>query len=177
MGGQRLQDIETEDNFNPIHGLEKVDLMTAEEALAYAAQNDSEVQPLARHMALSYAYMHADNLLVAHSLPHTSISGGVATSTGAVPPIQVSPEPLNREEMAAIHVYTQDFPLHAILNARLRDRDRKKLKPFFPFLKLLLTAFYKLPNAAAGSLIIYRGILGNYSTQHAKMRAKGWGRQ
>ena len=76
--------------------------------------------------------------------------------------------------MAAIHLYTQDFPLHAILNARLRNRERNALKPFFPFLKLLLTAFYKLPNAAAGSMIVYRGISGNHSMHFQMGKRKMW---
>ena len=36
--------------------------------------------------------------------------------------------------------------LFAKLNELLRDEDRSKLKPFFPYLKLLLTALDRLPN-------------------------------
>ena len=36
--------------------------------------------------------------------------------------------------------------LYGKLNKLLRDEDRSKLKPFFPYLKLLLTALERLPN-------------------------------
>lgn len=36
--------------------------------------------------------------------------------------------------------------LYGTLNKLLRDEDRSKLKPFFPYLKLLLTALQRLPN-------------------------------
>ena len=36
--------------------------------------------------------------------------------------------------------------LYGKLNKLLRDEDRAKLKPFFPYLKVLLTALERLPN-------------------------------
>merc|ERR1711976_1012756 len=42
-----------------------------------------------------------------------------------------------------------------MLNSRLRDRDRKKLKPFFPYLQLLLSARAKLPKFAG---VVWRGV-------------------
>ena len=36
--------------------------------------------------------------------------------------------------------------LYERLNKLLRDEDRAKLKPFFPYLKVLLTALERLPN-------------------------------
>ena len=38
--------------------------------------------------------------------------------------------------------YTQESPLYRRLNALLRQRDRAELGPFFPFVKLLLSAVY-----------------------------------
>mmetsp|Transcript_41486 Transcript_41486/g.72872 ORF Transcript_41486/g.72872 Transcript_41486/m.72872 type:complete len:420 (+) Transcript_41486:62-1321(+) len=52
---------------------------------------------------------------------------------------------LSKEEIAAIHAYTQESELYVKLNYFLRLKSRSKLKPFLPYLKLLLTAMYKLP--------------------------------
>ncbi len=51
------------------------------------------------------------------------------------------------------------FPVHqvyALLNACLRDKDRKKIKPWLPYVKLLLVAIYKLPlKTVSGCLTCY----------------------
>lgn len=43
------------------------------------------------------------------------------------------------------------------LNGLLRERDRKKLKPFFPYLRLLLDARAKLPKHVGS---VWRGVKG-----------------
>jgi hypothetical protein len=52
---------------------------------------------------------------------------------------------LNQDESASIHLYTIQFDvepsLYKILNAVLRNENRKTLKPWFPFPKLFLTAY------------------------------------
>ncbi len=57
---------------------------------------------------------------------------------------------LDQQESAAIQLYTMQFDgeesLYVLLNQSLRAEDRDKLKPWFPFLKLFLTALYKLPS-------------------------------
>ena len=45
--------------------------------------------------------------------------------------------------------------MYAGLNKLLRDKDRTKLLPYFPFLKLLLGGLEKLPNVEG---MIYRGL-------------------
>jgi hypothetical protein len=57
---------------------------------------------------------------------------------------------LSPDESASIHLYTIEWDehkssLYMILNRTLRDADRGKLRPWFKYLKLLLTAFFKLP--------------------------------
>jgi len=52
---------------------------------------------------------------------------------------------LTVNERAAINMYTQESPLYGCLNEALRAKDRSKVKPFFPFLKLLLTGLGKIP--------------------------------
>ncbi|CAF4733248.1 unnamed protein product, partial [Rotaria sp. Silwood2] len=66
---------------------------------------------------------------------------------------------LSPDESAAIHLYTMEIKtrsLYSILNEMLRDRDRRKLKPWFPYLKLFLTALFKLRPCSAK--VIYRGV-------------------
>jgi hypothetical protein len=66
-----------------------------------------------------------------------------------------SKKPANRltsDESTAIHLYTMEIknqPLYSLLNQLLRDRDRRKLKPWFSYLKLFLTALFKLPPCSA----------------------------
>jgi hypothetical protein len=58
---------------------------------------------------------------------------------------------LSSDESASIHLYTMEWNVHenslyAVLNRTLRLTDRTKLKPWFRYLKLFLTAFFKLPS-------------------------------
>ena len=57
---------------------------------------------------------------------------------------------LSQDESAAIHLYTIEWDVHENslymkLNQTLRLADRAKLQPWFKYLKLFLTAFFKLP--------------------------------
>ena len=57
---------------------------------------------------------------------------------------------LTPDESASIHLYTMEWDvreksLYMILNQTLRMADRGKLRPWFKYLKLFLTAFFKLP--------------------------------
>jgi hypothetical protein len=57
---------------------------------------------------------------------------------------------LSEDESASIHLYTMEWKvsqnsLYAVLNRTLRSADRRKLQPWFRYLKLFLTAFFKLP--------------------------------
>ena len=45
---------------------------------------------------------------------------------------------VNADMIASIHLYTQESQLYRQLNSLLRERDRSKLKPFSPYLKLFL---------------------------------------
>jgi hypothetical protein len=65
--------------------------------------------------------------------------------------------------------------LYKQLNEKLRERDRTKLKPFFSFLKLFMTALHKLPPY---SETIYRGIQGKLRDvyeQKVKKEVIWWG--
>ncbi|CAF4327956.1 unnamed protein product [Rotaria sp. Silwood2] len=66
---------------------------------------------------------------------------------------------LSPDESAAIHLYTMEVKprnLYSILNEMLRDRDRRKLKPWFPYLKLFITALFKIQPGP--TKVIYRGV-------------------
>lgn len=57
---------------------------------------------------------------------------------------------LEPDEAAAIHLYTMEWDerensLYMVLNKTLRVADRAKLRPWFKYLKLFLTGFFKLP--------------------------------
>ena len=55
---------------------------------------------------------------------------------------------LTHDESAALYLYTMEGgenSFYRILNDALRSEDRPALKPWFPYLKLLDTAFSKLP--------------------------------
>jgi hypothetical protein len=66
-------------------------------------------------------------------------------------------EPLNLDDVRAIHLYTQEGPIYKIVNLRLRDTDRGKLAPWAAFLRRLLNALLKLP-APAKKRLLYRGV-------------------
>ncbi|CAF1393994.1 unnamed protein product [Didymodactylos carnosus] len=72
---------------------------------------------------------------------------------------------LTQDESASIQLYTMECDEHEqslyyVLNKTLRMEDRKKLTVWFYYLKLLLTALWKLP---CEKKIIYRGVNGNSS--------------
>ena len=78
---------------------------------------------------------------------------------------------MTQDEIAAIHLYTQATPFYGILNSRLRNADRKLLVAFFPYLKLLLKALYKLPTIET---IVYRGINKNLTNEYTKSKKVIW---
>ena len=130
--------------------------MSIEEALRHAAASDTEFA--ASHLAgLGYlvpkAVIFATNLFV-HPLP-----------TG------MSAEPLSKEDIVAVHMYTQDSALSRILNARLCDEDRDMLQPFLPLLKLILRALYKLPKVSA---TIFRAVKGDLRADFKPNTQKIW---
>ena len=64
---------------------------------------------------------------------------------------------LSVDEAGALTLYTMDGELYAELNRRLRARDRSVIKPFFPYLRLMLQARSKLPRYQG---IVWRGVAG-----------------
>ena len=67
---------------------------------------------------------------------------------------------LSPDESASIYLYSmewapQDKCLYSVLNVTLRDKNRQNLKPWFSYLKLVLTALGRLPSVRT---TIYRGV-------------------
>ncbi|CAF2408599.1 unnamed protein product [Rotaria sp. Silwood2] len=85
---------------------------------------------------------------------------------------------LSIDESAAITLYTMEWDpytnsLYYILNSTLRDEDRTSLKPWFLYLKLIITALSRLPTI---SRIVYRGIaLCDYRKYQQRNSIIWWG--
>ena len=83
---------------------------------------------------------------------------------------------LTEDESASIHLYTMEWPnteqsLYVNLNRALRGVNRQELKPWFRYLKLFLTALFKLP-AVEG--MVWRGVHGDLSSQYKSNRDQAW---
>ncbi|CAM4839313.1 unnamed protein product [Rotaria magnacalcarata] len=84
---------------------------------------------------------------------------------------------LSSDEAAAIQLYTMEsMPLercvYFILNKTLRTANRRGLVPWFPYLKLLLTALWKLPSVRS---IVWRGIRNvNLSDEYVEGNHYTW---
>ncbi|CAF4526793.1 unnamed protein product, partial [Rotaria sp. Silwood2] len=75
---------------------------------------------------------------------------------------------LTTNQSAAIILYTMEPNdekecVYYILNSTLRDEDRKNLKPWFLYLRLLLSALALLPNLQRH---VYRGVKGNMQSAY-----------
>ena len=69
---------------------------------------------------------------------------------------------LTWDESASIALYTMEWTpfreaVYYLLNTNLRDKNRGALKPWFPYLKLLITALQRIPRPE-GRMEVYRGL-------------------
>ena len=83
---------------------------------------------------------------------------------------------LSIDESAAIMLYTfeedeREQSFYFVLNHTLRQKDRDLLKPWFLYLKLLLTALHALPPIANQVL---RGVKGDFSQEYARLETTVW---
>ncbi|CAF1470138.1 unnamed protein product [Adineta ricciae] len=113
----------------PIRGYENQPLVSLEEA----------IQPVAQHF--------------------TNIDANVHVAKKNCAKLDDS---LTVDESAAIYLYTMAFDdkpnLYEILNSSLRNANRRQLKPWSLFLKLFLTALYKLPSSSRTVWRCVRGV-------------------
>jgi uracil DNA glycosylase len=75
------------------------------------------------------------------------------------------------DEIAAVYLYTTESVFYRKLNGALRDPDRAKVKPFFGYLRLLMSALAKL-KGYTGSL--WRGVAADLRGQYPKGRTVTW---
>lgn len=78
---------------------------------------------------------------------------------------------LDEHEAGALTLYTMESELYPTLNAALRDRDRARLKPFFPFLQLMLLARAKLPKFVG---TVWRGVKADLRKQYTQGKEVYW---
>ncbi|CAF1049985.1 unnamed protein product [Adineta ricciae] len=83
---------------------------------------------------------------------------------------------LTSDESASIHLYTMEWTnseesLYAKLNRTLRSVNRQELKPWFRYLKLFLTALFKLPTFEG---VVWRGVRGDLSKQYSHTTEQAW---
>jgi hypothetical protein len=77
-------------------------------------------------------------------------------------------DPRTPDQLGAVHLYTQgwvvaEHSLYAVLNATLSDRDRAKLKVWFLFIKLLMTALALEPMFVG---TVWRGVAADIGSQY-----------
>ena len=88
---------------------------------------------------------------------------------------------LTQDESAAIRLYTMEWDssdteprdsLYVHLNRTLKQIDRTKLRPWFRYLKLLLTALAKLPSAPRQT--VWRGVRKDISVESSPGTESTW---
>jgi hypothetical protein len=84
---------------------------------------------------------------------------------------------LIQDELTSIMLYTMDWEpsdecLYIVLNATLRMKDRKKLKPWFLYIRLLFTALDHLPSTSGRSL--FRGVKLDLSNEYPLGKTFVW---
>jgi hypothetical protein len=109
----------------------------------------------------------------------TDLDSYMFTCSAWVDTLDEIPFHLNQDEAAAINIYTREWTvrsesLYFVMNEALRTADRKKIEPFFPFMKLLFTAISKLPTYISPSLSLWRGVNADISKNYKKGKKYIW---
>ena len=115
--------------------------------------------------------------------PTVSLEEAVVPVKSLVPQVQqmvwtvkgndpASLEGLTEDESASIRLYTMEWTpkersFYYVLNEALRSVDREKLKPWFLYLKLIVSAFAHLPSIGHTS-IVFRGVKLDLRAEYPK---------
>ncbi|CAF4210566.1 unnamed protein product, partial [Adineta steineri] len=88
----------------------------------------------------------------------------------------VPPDGLTQDESASIMLYSMEWEPHEkclyfVLNATLRTEDRRKLQPWFSYLKLILTALEKLPSTRCH---VFRGVTSDLTNLYTEGKSFVW---
>lgn len=83
---------------------------------------------------------------------------------------------LSSAQSAAIRLYTMEWEPHEkclyfVLNQALRNKDRTKLKRWFPYLKLVLTGLFQIESVAT---TVYRGVNLDLHQEYPKGKTIVW---
>lgn len=83
---------------------------------------------------------------------------------------------MTRDEFAAILIFTMEWVpeetcLYRVVNEILRSEDQSKLKPWLPYVKLLLAALNKLPSYEG---TVWRQITGELSSEYQQGQTGVW---
>jgi secreted protein with Ig-like and vWFA domain/uracil DNA glycosylase len=78
---------------------------------------------------------------------------------------------LTADEIAAVYLYTTESSFYRRLNTVLRDSDREMARPYFGYLRLLLTA---LPKLAGYTGSLWRGVSADLRGQYPKDATITW---
>ncbi|CAF4198688.1 unnamed protein product, partial [Adineta steineri] len=111
--------------------------------------------------------------------PLLSLVPGVQRTVSIVKQYCENPlDELSPDESASIMLYTiegtpRDDSFYSILNSTLRTEDRTKLRPWFLYLKLVLTALSKLPSIAPNTTVC-RGVKLDMSDQYPPDETVVW---
>jgi hypothetical protein len=87
------------------------------------------------------------------------------------------PDGLTIDESAAIRLYTMEWDgphrsLYSMLNRTLKKADRQELRPYFKYMKLLLTALVKLP--CVPQTTVWRGVTKDVSAEFSPGTQVTW---
>lgn len=138
-------------------------MMASAQNLAVSRYTDFRDEPVTRLLAPISGYQDLPLVTLEEAVQPIShlfeeIQGNVWV---AKENCQDPPDGLTQDESASIHLYTMQFSadlsLYHLLNKDLRSENRQSLKPWFAYLKLFLTALYKLPSH---SMTVWRGVRG-----------------
>lgn len=78
---------------------------------------------------------------------------------------------LTEDEIAALYLYTCESAFYRQMNAALRDPDRGKVKPYYRYLRLLLSALSKLERQSSS---LWRGVAMDLRAQYPKNGLVTW---
>lgn len=129
----------------PIQGYENSPLVTLEEAVKSIVHLVTDVERMAYVAKMKAQNNRYDHLLI--------------------------------DESAALILYSMNWEpkeqsFYCILNETLRSQNRSMLKPWFPFLRLILNAHARLPSKPG--LCVYRGVKGDFTAAYQQGKIITW---
>ena len=99
-------------------------------------------------------------------------SHGFAAAEHGAAHARSDPHGLDADEGGALTLFTFESELYKMLNNLLRQRDRQRLRPFFPYLRLMIDARRKLPRHVG---VVWRGVKGvDLSSKYLKGSEVFW---